>query len=229
MLSGSLRLRWSPNGLTSISEQVTRSATRPACQASSSDRDGTWNATWSSPIRAGSKLWSVVPGSVAQAIIQNWLLSSSVGEQVQDSEADQEPVRRRSGLHAERRTECIVLRTRKSDDPVQERLAELMETGVSEFHLGLDPCSPGDPARAAACHERLQQRGLADAGLTADDQNLAPARPRGVDQSVQYGDLPLPAAQFTIRHAPRAVTRAPPSIGASHEVRLAPRAEPAQR
>jgi hypothetical protein len=51
------------------------------------------------------------------------------------TKADQEPVRRRPGGHAERRTQRIALRSMQPADPVQERHQHPVQRGEAEPQL----------------------------------------------------------------------------------------------
>jgi hypothetical protein len=64
--------------------------------------------------------------------------------------------------------------------------AELVQPRVGELDLGLDADGPADPATRRAVEDVLQQRRLADPGLTAQDQHLAPPCFRGRDQPAQH-------------------------------------------
>ncbi|HEY2263240.1 MAG TPA: hypothetical protein VGI96_11505 [Streptosporangiaceae bacterium] len=56
-------------------------------------------------------------------------------KQCQHAEADQEPVRRRTGRQAERRTQRITLRSRQPDDLIQEWHHHAVQRGKTEPQL----------------------------------------------------------------------------------------------
>jgi hypothetical protein len=56
---------------------------------------------------------------------------------------------------------------------IQQRRAELMQSGERELHLRLNACRAGDSAVGRALQQVLQQRRLADAGLTTKDEHSA--------------------------------------------------------
>ena len=70
-----------------------------------------------------------------------------------------------------------------------------MQPGIGKFHLGFDSGRPEHPATGRASGQVFQQRGLSDAGLTAQDQHLAATGPDGRDQSVERLALVAAAVQ----------------------------------
>ena len=70
-----------------------------------------------------------------------------------------------------------------------------MQDGERQFHLGLNTRRPDNPAIRRALLHVVQQGGLADSRLTAQDQYPAVTRPHLVQQSVQYRPLAIPATQ----------------------------------
>ena len=95
------------------------------------------------------------------------LLLRDVGEQAQDREADEEPIRRVAGAQTERSAKRITLRAGKALQTFHERGAQLLQTGKRELHLRLDTGRPGNAAPGRLLHQMLQQRALADPGLAA--------------------------------------------------------------
>jgi hypothetical protein len=60
-----------------------------------------------------------------------------------------------------------------------------MEPGEGELHLGLDSGDPGDAEARCMTSAMVQERGLADAGLAADDE----------DRALAAADLPQDAVE----------------------------------
>ena len=100
-------------------------------------------------------------------------------------------------------------------DPVQERRAQLMQPGELELHLRLDPRRACDAAPRRSPGQVSQQRGLADPGLAAQDQDPALTGSHARQQPIQHLALAAPAAQpaFERCASERLRTRA---IGAVH-------------
>ena len=103
-------------------------------------------------------------------------LLRDVGQQAQDRQADEEPIRRVAVAQTERGAERVALRAGKALEAIQERRAQLLQPRERELHLRLDPGRPGDAAPGRVLHQILQQRALADPGLAAQHQR--PARTR---------------------------------------------------
>jgi hypothetical protein len=104
---------------------------------------------------------------------QQRLTLARLGEQVECPEPDQEPIRRWAAGQAERGTQGVTLRCRDIVQAIQERRAQLLQTGVGEFHLGLDTGDLHHPAVRGSPGQVVQQRGLPDAGRTAHHQCAA--------------------------------------------------------
>ena len=118
-----------------------------------------------------------------------------IGQQAQDRQADEEAIRRAPALQAECRAEGVALRRGKPLEPVQHRRAELMQPGVRELHLGLDARRQRDTTARRAFEQVLQQRGLPDPGLAAQDQHRACARAQLLQQPIQHPALAAPTPQ----------------------------------
>ena len=65
-----------------------------------------------------------------------------------------------------------------------------MDRGERKFRLGLDACTVQDAKPLGATAGVVEQRGLPDSWLAADDQDPAAARPSGVEQLVDPRALP---------------------------------------
>jgi hypothetical protein len=96
-----------------------------------------------------------------------------IREQTQDREADEEPIRRIATAQTKRGAKRIALRAGKALDAVQERCAQLLQSGVRELHLRLDSGRPGDPAPRGPLRQILKQRTLANPGIPAQHQRPA--------------------------------------------------------
>jgi hypothetical protein len=71
-------------------------------------------------------------------------------------------------------------------EAAEQWAAELVQAGVRELHLGLDAGRPDDAASGGSREEVLQQLGLADAWLAAQDQGRTAPGP-GARQEVVEG------------------------------------------
>ena len=87
------------------------------------------------------------------------------------------PTRKRSGAcpcaQAERGAQRVALRRREALEPVEHRRAQLMQPGERELHLRLDARRSRDRGTQTRARQVVQQRGLADPGLAAQDQHPA--------------------------------------------------------
>src|SRR5262249_6706843 len=101
--------------------------------------------------------------------------------------------------------ERVTLRLGQSLPQIEHRRAELMEACVRELHLVLDPCRSRDATPGSALHDVVQERRLADAGLAADDQDLAVTRSPLLQQPIEDVAFVLATAQHKTvsRHRPR--------------------------
>ena len=118
-----------------------------------------------------------------------------VGEQTQDRQADEEPIRRIAVAQTERGAKRIALRAGKALDAIQERRAQLLQPRVRELHLRLDSGRPGDGAPRRVLRQILQQRTLADPGIPAQHQRPARTRAHTRHQLIQRRALAAPAKQ----------------------------------
>ena len=116
-------------------------------------------------------------------------LLGRVGQQAQDRERDQEAIRRPALLEPERLPQRRALRARKVAQPVEHRAAELMQARERQLHLGLHAGGANDAPARCLLHDVLQQRGLADPRLAAQDQHFALTRPHALQQ---HRGSPLP-------------------------------------
>ena len=169
----------------------------------------------------GLRRGAVLPLGVVDHAEQRALLCD-LGEEAQHGQADEEAIRRVvADGPAECRAERVALRTGQSVEAVEHRRTELMQSGVRQLHLGLDAGRPCDTTAGRPRDEVVQQRGLAGAGLAAQDQDVAAARAHARDDAVERRAFVPPAQQARRprrpdRHAAdpsQACT--PPSTGAA--------------
>ena len=73
-----------------------------------------------------------------------WVSVRQVGQQSQDGETEQKPVRSIAFGQPECHPQRVALRCRQVLDAVEHRRAELVQAGKREFHLGLDAEDAGD-------------------------------------------------------------------------------------
>ncbi len=122
------------------------------------------------------------------------LLGRRVGQQAENRETDQEPVRRWPRTQPERRGQSLALRTGKPLDAPEERGAQLVQPGERKLHLGLDACPANDAVVASTLREMVQEGGLADTGLAPQHQDgAAPGLHHGA-QPVEHLALAPPPA-----------------------------------
>ena len=113
------------------------------------------------------------------------LLLGDLGEQRQRGEPHQEPVGWRTGAPAEDCRERVALRHGQPVEVVEHVRAELMEAAVGELHLGLDPDGPRDVPAGDPVGHVAQQRALAHARLSAQDDDSAPTGERVGQEPVE--------------------------------------------
>jgi hypothetical protein len=91
-------------------------------------------------------------------------VSRYLGEQAEDRQPDQEPIRWAAApAKPDGRTQRLLLRTGQGLKPVQYWRAELMQSGERQLHLGLDARGPDHSAAGRPVEDNIQQDGLADA------------------------------------------------------------------
>jgi hypothetical protein len=120
-------------------------------------------------------------------------LLRDVGEQTQDRQADDEPIRRVAGTQTERDGKRVALRAGKIVQAIQERQAQLLQTRIREFHLRLDAGRSDNAAPGRVFDQILQQRSLADPRLPADREHPAWARAHARHQLIERAALAAPA------------------------------------
>ena len=107
-------------------------------------------------------------------------------QQAHDGQADQEPVRRRTGAEAKRGPEGLTLGNRKNLCLIQHRSAQLMQAGEGQLHFRLHGHGPRDQAPRGPPGQVVQQHRLAYAGLTAHHQGASLTGPHAGDEPIKY-------------------------------------------
>ena len=123
------------------------------------------------------------------------LFRRDLRQQIEDREPHQEGIRTSSRAQPQRDFDRVSLGIRKVLQEVEARGAQLLKRRVGEFHLTLDADGAGDSEVRGGLDRVLDQRGLANTGVTVHDENGAVAVPRRTQQPVQHGPLALPAEQ----------------------------------
>ena len=116
-------------------------------------------------------------------------------EQAENRQADEERARCCAAAQAERDAERLALWFRELIGEVEDRRTQLLQRRVVELHLPLDTGGSNDQEVLAGLDGALEQRGLADAGVSADDEDGAVFVARGVQQPLEHRPLALPADQ----------------------------------
>jgi hypothetical protein len=137
------------------------------------------------------------------------LFLRDVGEHAQHCQPDQKPVRCRPSAHAERRAQGIALWSGQMLQTIQDRCAQLLQTGVCELHLRLHTGRAGQATARGLPGQIIQQRRLAHARLTVHHKSPAFTGADGREESVQHIAFGAPADQlhFISRWRGAAITR----------------------
>ncbi len=122
-------------------------------------------------------------------------LLSDVGEQAEDRQSHEEPVRGSSRAEAEGGLQGRSLRIGEVSEVIEERRAQLVQPPEGQLHLGLDSGRAHHSAALRAVGRVLQQRGLADTGLAPQHQDRAVAVAHFGQLPVQYRAFALPSPQ----------------------------------
>jgi hypothetical protein len=138
-----------------------------------------------------------------------------VGEQPEHGHADEEPVRGIAGVQAERRGERTRLWPRQVIEPVEHGTAQLVQARKRQLHLGLDARCADDATSDRPLRQVVEERGLADAGLPAQDEHLTPSGACVHQHSVECRTFRCPAVEH--RSAAHGVDGRPrvPAVGDS--------------
>ena len=119
----------------------------------------------------------------------------SFGEEAENREPDKERTRRLSGAESEGDAERVTLKIGETLGELEDRRTELLQRRVVKLHLPLDAGSPNDAEILARLDRVLEQRGLADAGVSVHHKDGAASVPRGIQQPLEHRALALPAQQ----------------------------------
>jgi hypothetical protein len=115
---------------------------------------------------------AVEPLGVVDAA-QHRRLLARLGEQAEHAERHQEAVRHAVEAQAQRAPERRGLRRREPLDQVDARAQELVDTCERQLVLGLDADAAQDPHPVRAGGGVVEQGGLADTRVAADDEHRA--------------------------------------------------------
>ena len=133
---------------------------------------------------------------------QQRLFLGRVRQQAQDGEANQEPIGRGPAAQPEGRAECVALQARNGVEPIQRRLAQLMQRRERQFLLRVGTGRSHDATSCCVLHEVFQQRALADSCLTTQHQCPARTRTHVRRQPLQRRAFAAPAEQPPMGHCP---------------------------
>jgi hypothetical protein len=131
---------------------------------------------------------------------QHGPLAGSLRQQAEHREADMEPVRYLAGFLAERDAERIGLWHGQAAGEVQHLPAQLVQRRVRQLYFRLDTADASDLETGPHRGGVVEQSGLADAGLAAEDQRSACAPCGVLDEGVDLRALPAAASQRSFRH-----------------------------
>jgi hypothetical protein len=123
-----------------------------------------------------------------------WLLLGGVGQQAEDRQADQEPIRRGvrgTPNQAERDAQRVALGAWEARHEPKEGGTQLLNGREWELHLRLDPRRLHDPEFASSRGRIPEKRRLADSGFSMHHQHPATAAAHAVQQPVEHLALPF--------------------------------------
>ena len=126
---------------------------------------------------------------------QKRLLLGRIREQAERRQADDEAIRRLAVAEPERHTQSLALGRGQSVEPTEHRRAELVQAGKRELDLRLNSDRPQQPQVRRRIDRVVQQRGLADARLSAHHEGAALPRARRAKQPAESGALRVAATQ----------------------------------
>jgi hypothetical protein len=114
------------------------------------------------------------------------LLRGHLRQQTEHGQPHQEPVRRRTGAHAERGQQRVVLRPGQPPGMAQDGATQLMQPGEGQLHLRLHARRVRHPAPLGLVDQVAQQRRLAHARNAAQHQGPALTGTDGSEQPVEH-------------------------------------------
>jgi hypothetical protein len=124
------------------------------------------------------------------------VLLGHLGQQAEGGQPDEEPVRHRPRAKAERGPHRVGLWSRESFQAVQHRRQQLVQPGVGQLHLRLDPCRMRRPAARRLLDQVVEQGRLAHPGLPAHHQDPALTGADRVEEPVQQVTFTAPTPQL---------------------------------
>jgi hypothetical protein len=83
-------------------------------------------------------------------------------------------------------------------EPIEKREHQLVQTGIGELGFGSHAHGLHDPSVLRTRYGVAEQRALADAGLTADDERPAATRAGLVEELIDAGTFTLSAEQHAL-------------------------------
>ena len=107
-----------------------------------------------------------------------------LGDEAQDGEADEERVEGVVLGPSEYGVHRLALGFGEPPQTVEDRQHQLMDAGVPQGHLRLDPGDAQDPEPGRDVDRILHQRGLPDAGRTGEHERPALGTPGGREEAV---------------------------------------------
>ena len=126
---------------------------------------------------------------------QQGLLLSSIGEEAEYRESDEQRARRWSPAEPEGDAERVTLRIRESVAELEDRRTELLQRRIVEVHLPFDADSPNDAEILALLDRVLEQRSLANSGLPMHYEDGPVTSPRSSEEPIENRALSLASEQ----------------------------------
>ncbi|MDX6467568.1 MAG: hypothetical protein QOI27_2608 [Gaiellaceae bacterium] len=93
------------------------------------------------------------------------------GQQAENRQPDKKRAGRRAAAQAEGHAERLALQSREMGDEVEDRRAQLLQRRVIKLHLPLDTRGSNDAEVVADLDGTVEQRGLADTGVSVNDED----------------------------------------------------------
>jgi hypothetical protein len=144
--------------------------------------------------RQGQRRGLIQPLRVIDDTQQRTLLGH-LREQTQHRQPDEKPIRGFTGAQPEHDLHGLLLRRGEPLEPVEQRPAQLMQTGERQLHVRLHPHRPDEGQVRRRRDQVFQQRRLPDPSLAPQHERPALAAADRRDQVVQQRALASPAAQ----------------------------------
>src|ERR1019366_9251963 len=127
---------------------------------------------------------------------------SHLGKQSEYSEAEKERVRGKPGGQAKRGADRLPVGRGEAVQAPEHRRAQLVKPGIGELHLRFDTRGVLDAAASVRADEILEQEGLTDPRLTADDERGAHPFMEPSDEMSEVCSLLAAAPQKRLASAP---------------------------